>query len=147
MIWCVFSCWFRCLDFLSLVKMFMYYNQHNDQVSYGMWYFFQLFAASFPLAPLLALLLNAVDMRIDAWRMLWWYQRPMATIAEDIGKIILTSHRFSLIIAYLKSKSFIWIFYICLHFILLFKHWKLTVLQAFSWWLVHLLRYSKHSLP
>jgi hypothetical protein len=44
-----------------------------------------LFAASFPLAPLLALLLNAIDMRIDAWRMLWWYQRPMAIIAEDIG--------------------------------------------------------------
>ncbi|XP_053399972.1 anoctamin-7-like isoform X3 [Mercenaria mercenaria] len=58
-------------------------------IQYGL---MMLFAASFPLAPLLALLLNAVDMRIDAWRMLWWYQRPMATIAEDIGTwfVILT---------------------------------------------------------
>ncbi|XP_060555397.1 anoctamin-4-like [Ruditapes philippinarum] len=58
-------------------------------IQYGL---MMLFAASFPLAPLLALLLNAIDMRIDAWRMLWWYQRPMAIIAEDIGTwfVILT---------------------------------------------------------
>ena len=48
---------------------------------------FQLFAASFPLAPLLVLLTNLFDMRVDAWRMLWWYQRPMAVIAEDIGML------------------------------------------------------------
>ena len=50
-------------------------------------YAFQLFAASFPLAPLLALLTNLFDIRVDAWRMLWWYQRPIAVIAEDIGTV------------------------------------------------------------
>ncbi|KAL4230701.1 hypothetical protein ACF0H5_011077 [Mactra antiquata] len=58
-------------------------------IQYGL---MMLFAASFPLAPLLVLLLNVVDLRLDAWRMLWAYQRPMAVIAEDIGtwQIIIT---------------------------------------------------------
>jgi hypothetical protein len=47
-----------------------------------------LFAASLPLAPLLALLTNFVDIRMDAKRMLWWYRRPLATIAEDIGMFV-----------------------------------------------------------
>lgn len=51
-------------------------------IQYG---FLMLFAASLPLAPLLALLTNFVDIRVDAKRMLWWYRRPLATIAEDIG--------------------------------------------------------------
>ncbi|WAQ99003.1 ANO4-like protein, partial [Mya arenaria] len=44
-----------------------------------------LFAASFPLAPLLAILFLMIDIRVDAWRMLWVNQRPQAIIAEDIG--------------------------------------------------------------
>ena len=47
---------------------------------------FQLFAAAFPLAPLIALLTNAIDMRVDARRMLWINRRPVAFRAEDIGK-------------------------------------------------------------
>lgn len=58
-------------------------SEYTEKViQYGL---MMLFAASFPLAPLLALLLNLIDLRIDAWRMLWWYQRPLAIIAEDIG--------------------------------------------------------------
>ena len=45
----------------------------------------QLFAASFPLAPLIVLVVNVLDMQIDARRMLWMYRRPVATIAQDIG--------------------------------------------------------------
>ncbi|KAJ8310954.1 hypothetical protein KUTeg_011493 [Tegillarca granosa] len=52
-------------------------------IQYG---FLMLFAASFPLAPLLALLLIAFDIRVDAKRMLWWYRRPVAEIRADIGK-------------------------------------------------------------
>lgn len=51
-------------------------------IQYG---FLMLFAASLPLAPLLALLTNFVDIRVDARRMLWWYRRPLAIIAQDIG--------------------------------------------------------------
>ena len=46
---------------------------------------FQLFAAAFPLAPLIALLTNAIDMKIDASRLLWIDRRPVAFRAEDIG--------------------------------------------------------------
>jgi len=46
-----------------------------------------LFAASFPLAPLLALLTNVIDVRVDAKRMLWMYRRPVAQIRGDIGKL------------------------------------------------------------
>ncbi|XP_012944219.2 anoctamin-5 [Aplysia californica] len=47
--------------------------------------FLMLFASSFPLAPLLALVICYVDIRVDAKRMLWWYRRPIAFVAEDIG--------------------------------------------------------------
>ena len=46
---------------------------------------FQLFAASFPLAPLIALVINLVDIKIDAKRMIWMYKRPVGCIAQDIG--------------------------------------------------------------
>lgn len=45
----------------------------------------QLFAAAFPLAPLIALLTNAIDMKVDAARLLWTNRRPVAFRAEDIG--------------------------------------------------------------
>ncbi|KAL5011379.1 hypothetical protein ScPMuIL_009930 [Solemya velum] len=51
-------------------------------IQYG---FLMLFAASFPLAPLLALLTNLFDIRVDAKRLLWWYRRPVAFISQDIG--------------------------------------------------------------
>ncbi|RUS78017.1 hypothetical protein EGW08_014234 [Elysia chlorotica] len=47
--------------------------------------FLMLFASSFPLAPLLALVICYIDIRVDAKRMLWWYRRPVAFIAQDIG--------------------------------------------------------------
>ncbi|KAH3830061.1 hypothetical protein DPMN_103298, partial [Dreissena polymorpha] len=57
--------------------------EYNEKILlYGL---MMLFAVSFPLAPLLALLVLLLDIRIDAKRMLWWYQRPQPVIAEDIG--------------------------------------------------------------
>lgn len=49
---------------------------------------FQLFTAAFPLAPLIALLTNAIDMKVDARRLLWTNRRPVAFRAEDIGEQI-----------------------------------------------------------
>ncbi len=46
----------------------------------------QLFAASFPLAPLIALIIILIDIRVDSRRMLWMYRRPVAAIAQDIGR-------------------------------------------------------------
>ncbi|XP_052795282.1 anoctamin-4-like isoform X2 [Mya arenaria] len=47
--------------------------------------FLCLFAAAFPLAPLVALLVLFIDKYIDAKRLLWLNRRPVAFIAQDIG--------------------------------------------------------------
>jgi len=51
-------------------------------IMYGM---VMLFGAAFPLAPLVALICNMVDVRIDAHRLLWENRRYIAQRAEDIG--------------------------------------------------------------
>ncbi|CAI9732201.1 anoctamin-4-like isoform X2 [Octopus vulgaris] len=51
-------------------------------IQYG---YLMLFAASFPLAPLIALITNFIDVRVDANRLLWTYRRPLAFISQDIG--------------------------------------------------------------
>ncbi|KAG1701309.1 Anoctamin-6 [Nymphon striatum] len=45
----------------------------------------KLFAASFPLAPLIALVTMTIDMRIDATRLLFWNRRPIAYRHHGIG--------------------------------------------------------------
>lgn len=58
-------------------------SEYNEKVlQYG---YLMLFAAAFPLAPLIALLTNAIDMKVDARRLLWTNRRPVAFRAEDIG--------------------------------------------------------------
>ncbi|KAL4230087.1 hypothetical protein ACF0H5_010472 [Mactra antiquata] len=47
--------------------------------------FLMLFAASFPLAPFIALVILFVDKHIDAKRLLWLNRRPIAFIAQDLG--------------------------------------------------------------
>lgn len=47
--------------------------------------FVTLFVASFPLAPLLALLNNAIEIRVDAWKLTTQYRRPVAAKAHSIG--------------------------------------------------------------
>ncbi|KAK2185181.1 hypothetical protein NP493_243g00000 [Ridgeia piscesae] len=51
-------------------------------VVYG---FLMLFAATFPLAPVIALVVILVDIRIDCKRMLWIFRRPVPQIAQTIG--------------------------------------------------------------
>ena len=51
----------------------------------------QLFAASLSLAPLIAFIILIIDIRVDAKRLLWLYRRPVAFIAQDIGKHSFTS--------------------------------------------------------
>lgn len=45
-----------------------------------------LFAVSFPLGPLLFILINLFDMRLDARRLLRTNKRPIAHMAQDIGQ-------------------------------------------------------------
>lgn len=58
-------------------------SEYTEKVlQYG---YLMLFAAAFPLAPLIALLTNIIDLRIDARRMLWFNRRPVPQRAQDIG--------------------------------------------------------------
>lgn len=47
--------------------------------------FITLFVASFPLAPLLALINNIIEVRVDAWKLTTQYRRPVAAKAHSIG--------------------------------------------------------------
>ncbi|XP_061773229.1 anoctamin-5 isoform X4 [Nerophis ophidion] len=47
--------------------------------------FITLFVASFPLAPLLALMNNIIEIRVDAWKLTTQYRRPVASKVHSIG--------------------------------------------------------------
>lgn len=51
--------------------------------------FVSLFVASFPLAPLFALLNNVIEIRLDAKKFVTELRRPVAIRAKDIGKLML----------------------------------------------------------
>lgn len=55
---------------------------HHLVVQFGM---VTLFVASFPLAPLFALLNNVIEIRLDAKKFITEYRRPIAAKAKDIG--------------------------------------------------------------
>jgi hypothetical protein len=48
-----------------------------------------LFVASFPLAPLFALLNNIIEIRLDAKKFVMGLRRPIAVRAKDIGDLLL----------------------------------------------------------
>lgn len=47
--------------------------------------FTTIFVAAFPLAPLLALLNNIIEIRLDAYKFVTQWRRPLASRAKDIG--------------------------------------------------------------
>eukprot|EP00794_Sanderia_malayensis_P006792 gene6792-7557_t len=58
-------------------------SEYTEKViQYG---YLMLFAAALPLAPLIALVTNLIDLRIDARRLLWLNKRPIPLRAQDIG--------------------------------------------------------------
>lgn len=50
--------------------------------------FVSLFVASFPLAPLFALLNNVIEIRLDAKKFVTELRRPVAARAKDIGELM-----------------------------------------------------------
>lgn len=50
-----------------------------------------LFVASFPLAPLFALLNNIIEIRLDAKKYVTEVRRPIAAKAKDIGRCLIPS--------------------------------------------------------
>lgn len=53
-----------------------------------------LFVASFPLAPLFALLNNVIEIRLDAKKFVMELRRPIAAKAKDIGRCPLTKNSY-----------------------------------------------------
>ena len=47
--------------------------------------FVTIFVAAFPLAPVFALLNNIIEIRLDAYKFVTTWKRPLAAKAQDIG--------------------------------------------------------------
>ncbi|XP_076791129.1 anoctamin-5 isoform X3 [Arvicanthis niloticus] len=60
----------------------LFYEYLETVIQFG---FVTLFVASFPLAPLFALLNNIMGIRVDAWKLTTQYRRPVAAKAHSIG--------------------------------------------------------------
>ncbi|XP_077599591.1 anoctamin-5 isoform X2 [Stigmatopora nigra] len=79
-------------------SLYSRWEQDNDLVVFGQLQLFDeylemviqfgfvsLFVASFPLAPLLALFNNIIEVRVDAWKLTTQFRRPVAAKAHSIG--------------------------------------------------------------
>ncbi|XP_061743631.1 anoctamin-5b isoform X1 [Nerophis ophidion] len=60
----------------------LFYEYLEMVVQFG---FITLFVASFPLAPVLALFNNILEIRVDAWKFTTQFRRPVASKARNIG--------------------------------------------------------------
>ncbi|XP_014377322.1 anoctamin-6 isoform X1 [Alligator sinensis] len=63
-------------------KLGLFYEYLEMVIQFG---FVTLFVASFPLAPLLALINNLLEIRIDAWKITTQFRRMVPQKAQDIG--------------------------------------------------------------
>ncbi|XP_053112454.1 anoctamin-6 isoform X2 [Hemicordylus capensis] len=63
-------------------KLGLFYEYLEMVIQFG---FVTLFVASFPLAPLLALLNNLLEIRVDAWKITTQFRRMVPQKAQDIG--------------------------------------------------------------
>lgn len=73
--------------------------------------FVSLFVASFPLAPLFALLNNVIEIRLDAKKFVTELRRPVAIRAKDIGKplALVISTKCTLVLStILTNQQLIW---------------------------------------
>ncbi|XP_071481408.1 anoctamin-7-like [Diadema antillarum] len=58
-------------------------SEYNEKVIlYG---FLMLFSAALPIAPLIAITILLIDIRVDGKRLVWFNRRPIAFIASNIG--------------------------------------------------------------
>uniref|UniRef100_A0A673CHP6 Anoctamin n=1 Tax=Sphaeramia orbicularis TaxID=375764 RepID=A0A673CHP6_9TELE len=74
-------------DFLQVVLFLLSHIRLTilHSVSVIQFGFITLFVASFPLAPLLALFNNIIEVRVDAWKLTTQFRRPVAAKAHSIG--------------------------------------------------------------
>ncbi|XP_058518458.1 anoctamin-5 [Ochotona princeps] len=78
----LYSRWEQDHDLESFGHLGLFYEYLETVIQFG---FVTLFVASFPLAPLLALMNNIIAIRVDAWKLTTQYRRPVAAKAHSIG--------------------------------------------------------------
>ncbi|KAK1169164.1 anoctamin-6-like isoform X1 [Acipenser oxyrinchus oxyrinchus] len=74
--------WEQDYQLQPLGKLGLFYEYLEMVIQFG---FVTLFVASFPLAPLLALVNNLFEIRVDAWKITTQFRRVMPEKAQDIG--------------------------------------------------------------
>ncbi|XP_077067555.1 anoctamin-5 isoform X4 [Siphateles boraxobius] len=78
----LYSRWEQDHDLQTFSQLGLFYEYLEMVIQFG---FITLFVASFPLAPLLALMNNILEVRVDAWKFTTQFRRPMAAKAHSIG--------------------------------------------------------------
>uniref|UniRef100_A0A8C1KC48 Anoctamin n=1 Tax=Cyprinus carpio TaxID=7962 RepID=A0A8C1KC48_CYPCA len=78
----LYSRWEQDHDLQSFSQLGLFYEYLEMVIQFG---FITLFVASFPLAPLLALMNNILEVRVDAWKFTTQFRRPVAAKAHSIG--------------------------------------------------------------
>ncbi|XP_076854660.1 anoctamin-5b isoform X2 [Brachyhypopomus gauderio] len=76
------SRWEKDHDLQNFSQFGLFYEYLEMVIQFG---FITLFVASFPLAPLLALFNNILEVRVDAWKFTTQFRRPVAAKARNIG--------------------------------------------------------------
>ncbi|KAM9366946.1 anoctamin-5b [Symphorus nematophorus] len=77
-----YSRWEQDYVLQNFSQLGLFYEYLEMVVQFG---FITLFVASFPLAPLLALFNNILEIRVDAWKFTTQFRRPVASKARNIG--------------------------------------------------------------
>ncbi|XP_068116453.1 anoctamin-5 isoform X3 [Hyperolius riggenbachi] len=78
----LYSRWEQDYDLQEFKGLGLFYEYLEMVIQFG---FITLFVASFPLAPLLALLNNILEIRVDSWKLTTQFRRPFAAKAHSIG--------------------------------------------------------------
>ncbi|XP_069760228.1 anoctamin-6 isoform X1 [Narcine bancroftii] len=74
--------WEQDYQLQSISNLGLFYEYLEMVIQFG---FATIFVASFPLAPLLALINNIIEIRVDAWKITTQYRRILPSKAQDIG--------------------------------------------------------------
>ncbi|XP_074853772.1 anoctamin-5 isoform X3 [Carettochelys insculpta] len=78
----LYTRWEQDYDLQSFGVLGLFYEYLEMVIQFG---FITLFVASFPLAPLLALMNNILEIRVDSWKLTTQFRRPVASKAHSIG--------------------------------------------------------------
>uniref|UniRef100_A0A8D0CD79 Anoctamin n=1 Tax=Salvator merianae TaxID=96440 RepID=A0A8D0CD79_SALMN len=78
----IVPCWEKDYHLQPVGKLGLFYEYLEMVIQFG---FVTLFVASFPLAPILALINNLLEIRVDAWKITTQFRRMVPQKAQDIG--------------------------------------------------------------